>query len=36
MTKEQEDALLDAPKPAKCYGVNPANDKMSNCPKKTL
>jgi len=25
MTKEQEDALLDAPKPAKCYGVNPAN-----------
>lgn len=25
MTKEQEDALLDDPKPAKSYGVNPAN-----------
>jgi hypothetical protein len=25
MTKEQEDAMLDDPKPAKSYGVNPAN-----------
>ena len=25
MTKEQEDALLDDPKPAKSYGFNPAN-----------